>query len=122
LLKSLLALESGGPLKLYDLAMRRFDGGLFAAEGAASRYEVPGNKESGIVLQLRDVTLQHQEATELQLSAKVFEHSDEAIMITDTFDRILSVNAAFAAMTGWQVRRDHPFHLDLLGHHGTQGA
>ncbi|MBZ0071136.1 MAG: diguanylate cyclase [Gammaproteobacteria bacterium] len=103
LLENLLALEPGRPSKLYDLAMRRFDGALFVAEGAASRYEVPGGSETGIVMQLRDVTRQHQESAELQLSAKVFEHSGEAIMITDTLDRILSVNAAFTAMTGYDL-------------------
>lgn len=103
LLESLLALEPDRPLSLYDLAMRRFDGALFVAEGTASRYAEPDTMETGIVLQLRDVTRIHQEFAELQLSAKVFEHSGEAIMITDTLDRILSVNAAFTAMTGYEL-------------------
>lgn len=113
-LEKLVSLEPGRSSKLYDLPMRRMDGALFVAEGTASGYAVQKTAESGIVLQLRDVTLQHQEFADLQLSAKVFEHSGEAIMITDTLDRILAVNSAFSAMMGYEfdeVIGSHPYFL-----------
>ncbi|MBR9985054.1 MAG: diguanylate cyclase, partial [Desulfosarcina sp.] len=40
---------------------------------------------------------------ELRLSAKVFENSGEAIMITDREDRILKVNPAFTDATGYPM-------------------
>ncbi len=42
--------------------------------------------------------------SELLLSAKVFEYSGEAIMITDREDRILSVNNAFTNVTGYEAK------------------
>ena len=47
----------------------------------------------------------------LLLSAKVFEHSGEAIMITDAANRIVTVNAAFTRLTGYtldEVRGENP--------------
>ena len=45
----------------------------------------------------------------LQLAAKVFGQSNEAIMITDAENRILQVNAAFTRITGYQSE-------EVLGH------
>ena len=49
----------------------------------------------------RDSTLQRRAEEELRLAAKVFESSGEAIMITDAGGRIISVNQAFARVTGY---------------------
>ena len=57
-----------------------------------------------IVLLLRDITVQHAHNAQYRLSAKVFEHSGEAIMITDHQDCILKVNAGFTQLT------DYPEH------------
>jgi diguanylate cyclase (GGDEF)-like protein/PAS domain S-box-containing protein len=40
--------------------------------------------------------------SELQLTASVFNHSPQGIMITDAGHRIRKVNAAFSSITGWQ--------------------
>jgi len=55
------------------------------------------------LLSLHDVTAQKARETELNLSAKVFEFSGEAIMITDDHDQILSVNDAFTDVTGYRA-------------------
>ncbi len=54
-----------------------------------------------IVLLLRDITAQHENNAQYRLSAKVFEHSGEAIMITDHQECILKVNAGFTQLTDY---------------------
>ena len=51
----------------------------------------------GIVLEQRHINQQ------LQLSNKVFEHSSEGIMITDSHNAIVSVNQAFTRITGYKL-------------------
>ncbi|WFP51124.1 EAL domain-containing protein [Methylomonas sp. EFPC3] len=43
----------------------------------------------------------HADRVQLRLAAHVFEYSGEAIMITDRHNRIIDVNAAFSALTGY---------------------
>lgn len=54
-----------------------------------------------VVLTLNDLTQQRRAEEELRLAATVFDHSVEAIMITDAQRRILSVNRAFSSLTGF---------------------
>ncbi|MBS1209261.1 MAG: hypothetical protein H6R19_1659 [Proteobacteria bacterium] len=54
-----------------------------------------------VVLTLNDVTAQRRAEEELRLAATVFDHSVEAIMITDAQRHILSVNKAFTDLTGF---------------------
>lgn len=62
---------------------------------------ISASDSNEIVLLLRDTSAQHERYAEYLLSAKVFEHSGEAIMITDHEDRILKVNEGFAQLTGY---------------------
>lgn len=56
-------------------------------------------------LQLReDIARREQVEAALQLYANIFEHSGEAILITDSDNRIMEVNAAFTELTGYQLR------------------
>ena len=50
---------------------------------------------------MRDLSEQRRAERSLQLAARVFESSGEAIMITDQDNRILSVNRAFSKLTGY---------------------
>jgi diguanylate cyclase (GGDEF)-like protein/PAS domain S-box-containing protein len=54
-----------------------------------------------VVLTLNDVTAQRRAEEDLRLAATVFDHSVEAIMVTDAQRRILSVNKAFTNLTGF---------------------
>jgi len=56
-----------------------------------------------VVLTLNDLTAQRRAEEELRLAATVFDHSVEAILITDAQRRILSVNKAFCALTGFSA-------------------
>lgn len=59
---------------------------------------VPGG---GFVTIYTDITARQRTDKQLQLADKVFEHSPEAIVITDGELRILSVNPAHAAISGF---------------------
>ncbi|MDO9226146.1 MAG: EAL domain-containing protein [Pseudomonadota bacterium] len=48
-----------------------------------------------------DVTDTRAAEAELRLAARVFEHAGEAIMVTDADNRIVKVNPAFTAITGY---------------------
>ncbi|MBU1663818.1 MAG: PAS domain S-box protein, partial [Gammaproteobacteria bacterium] len=48
-----------------------------------------------------DVTEARAAEAELRLAARVFEHAGEAIMVTDADNRIVKVNPAFTAITGY---------------------
>lgn len=55
-----------------------------------------------------DITERHQLEVEKNLAARVFEASDEAIIITDEDNRILTINQAFTDITGFQ-------HSEVIG-------
>jgi diguanylate cyclase (GGDEF)-like protein/PAS domain S-box-containing protein len=57
----------------------------------------------GYTLLARDVSEHLRTEEQLRLSAKVFESSIEAILITDAHGRILSANKTFATLTGYGV-------------------
>lgn len=55
-----------------------------------------------------DITERHELEVEKNLAARVFEASDEAIIITDEDSRILTINRAFTDITGFQ-------HSEVIG-------
>ncbi len=57
-------------------------------------------RSSGTV---QDITARKQADTDLLLYASIFEHSGEAILISDSDNHILSVNPAFTRMTGYSL-------------------
>lgn len=50
---------------------------------------------------VRDISQRHHASRQQRLAAKVFESSNEAILITDADNRILTVNRAFSQITGF---------------------
>ena len=57
----------------------------------------------------RDISQRHHAARQQRLAARVFESSNEAILITSADNRILAVNHAFTQITGYSEQ-------DVLGH------
>ncbi len=53
----------------------------------------------------RDITLEHTAANKLRLSASVFTHAREGIMITDPLGVIIDVNQAFTEITGYSAKQ-----------------
>jgi diguanylate cyclase (GGDEF)-like protein/PAS domain S-box-containing protein len=73
---------------------------------------------SALMGTLQDVTEQHRAEEKLRLSARVFEHTGDGIVVADAACRIVAVNAAFERITGYQegeVLQQSPLmlHTDL---------
>lgn len=69
---------------------------------------LPGGE---ILSVFKDVTERHRAEEALQLYANIFEHSGEAIMVTDHANRIIEVNPAFTRQTGYaleEIRGKNP--------------
>ena len=64
---------------------------LFDADGAIS----------GICFQATDVTEKKHAESQLRLAARVFDRAAEGVMVTDAQHKILTVNDAFVAVTGY---------------------
>ncbi|MFI3118836.1 MAG: EAL domain-containing protein [Methylococcaceae bacterium] len=56
-----------------------------------------------LLVNIVDISARKQLEEELRLAAKVFENSDEGILITDHQSRIVKVNPAFTAVTGYEA-------------------
>lgn len=59
------------------------------------------NRVTGVVLTIEDITESYLAEQQIRLAAGVFEAANEAIVITDPKNRIISVNPAFSAITGY---------------------
>jgi diguanylate cyclase (GGDEF)-like protein/PAS domain S-box-containing protein len=79
-------------------------------ERCETHYDAQGKaiRSTGTV---QDITARKQAEEALRLYANVFEHSGEAIIITDRDNRILAVNPAFTRQTGYgidEIRGEDP--------------
>ena len=59
--------------------------------------------EGEILSVFKDITARRRAEESLQLYAKIFEHSGEAIMVTDHENRIVAVNPTFSRLTGYSL-------------------
>lgn len=53
-------------------------------------------------LLVEDITVSQSHLRELEISAQVFQHSGEPIMVTDRLDRIIRINPAFTQALGYE--------------------
>jgi diguanylate cyclase (GGDEF)-like protein/PAS domain S-box-containing protein len=58
-------------------------------------------RAAGIMCIIEDISRRIRDVAQLQLSGKIFEHTHEAIVVTDTLGFILAVNQAFVTITGY---------------------
>ncbi|MFI3157364.1 MAG: EAL domain-containing protein [Methylococcaceae bacterium] len=65
--------------------------------------KISTNDDAYLLINIVDISARKQLEEELQLAAKVFENSDEGILITDHQSRIVKVNPAFTAVTGYDA-------------------
>jgi len=91
-----------------ELWFQRLDGSHFWGRLAGRAFD-PGNVYAGSVWIIEDLTIEKAEHEELLLARKVFEVNSEAIMVSDANNRIVRVNAAFEAITGYRE-------AEVLGH------
>ncbi len=76
------------------------DGHILSIELAITK--VKTNDQFEFSAFIRDVTQRRREEEQLRLAAKVFENTNEAILITDASNNIVAVNDAFTNMTGYR--------------------
>ncbi len=69
---------------------------VFEARPLVSEGQIVGALET-----LQDVTDYREAGERLKLAAQVFDHTCEGIMVTDEANRIVSINKAFQALTGY---------------------
>ena len=92
-------LEEGG--RELEVRRRRKSGEVFWASLQLSLSRDETGEPVGLVGYLSDITARIEAEKTMRLQARIFEHSEESIMITDAERRILSVNPAFCQMTGY---------------------
>ncbi len=95
-------LTSGSPVVI--LSQHKIDKELLWFE----TYKAPvlvDDEKVGTVGLSRDITLEHTADNKLRLSASVFTHAREAIMITDPLGVIIDVNQAFTEITGYTAKQ-----------------
>jgi len=80
--------------------IRRRDGEVRIGQLSAERVEIGGRR--CLVIISRDVTQQKRLEDELRLAARVFESTDEGIVVTDPAERIIALNPAFEQMSGYR--------------------
>lgn len=92
---------SDGRGVIFEAVHRRKDGTTFSAETSLRAIDVDGNKfYQGII---RDVTERMRSEEAQKLAAQVFDACNEGIVITDANNDIVSVNRAYAEITGYQA-------------------
>ena len=63
----------------------------------------PAGHVTGVVTVIEDITARRTEETAMRLAAAVFEASPGGIMVSDTQQRVVSVNPAFTRITGYEA-------------------
>jgi PAS domain-containing protein len=96
-----------------ELRPRRRDGSTRVCLARGYPETGPNHEVTHLYGSLQDITEFKQAEEQLRLAASVFEHSFEAILITDAENRIIDTNPAFSAITGYEqasVRQEseHP--------------
>ncbi|MEO8300042.1 MAG: PAS domain-containing protein, partial [Burkholderiales bacterium] len=84
-----------------ELLNYRKDGSKFWNELSVTPVFDAGGRPTQFVGVMRDVTARRHADAELSLASKLFEQSSEGFMVTDADGRILKLNRAFTAITGY---------------------
>jgi diguanylate cyclase (GGDEF)-like protein/PAS domain S-box-containing protein len=94
-------LNSGG--REMEVRRRKKNGEVFWAHLQLSLLKDDKGQPNGLIGFLSDVTERRNADEQLRLHARIFEQSDEAILITDAQEKIVSVNPAFTRITGYSA-------------------
>ena len=95
-----ITLERGGPSVFEEFG--NVKGKMLFLEVHKAPFLDKNGSVIGTVGSARDITVRKREQDQLLLSASVFTHAREGIMITDAAGTIIEVNAAFTYITGYQ--------------------
>jgi len=86
-----------------EVRRRKKNGEVFWARLQLSVLRDDDGQPNGLIGFLSDVTERRDAAEQLRLHARIFEQSDEAILITDAQEKIVSVNPAFTRISGYSA-------------------
>lgn len=101
-----------------ECVLPRLDGTIFDAEVTMAPVAHRGEPAAEVVV--RDITERKMAERQYRLAAAVFDTTDEALIVTDSGNRIVAVNPAFERVTGYsaaEVRGRNP-HILSSGRHG----
>ena len=103
---ALLTLRTGNSVENVVMGICRPDGERrWISITSAPIHSDPGaGLPSEVVSTFHDITEWRQRDAELLISATAFEHSLQAMMVTDARQRILRINSAFTRLTGYSER------------------
>ncbi|MCI5141450.1 MAG: PAS domain S-box protein [Candidatus Electrothrix sp. ATG1] len=90
-----------------DKKFIRKDGSVFPGGHWLSPRRIGHGTCNGFVCIISDLTEQKKAEGELRLAHTVFETSSEGMLVTDAENRIIMVNPAFTAITGYQREQAH---------------
>jgi diguanylate cyclase (GGDEF)-like protein/PAS domain S-box-containing protein len=85
----------------YEVNYRRKDGQVFVGETLGTVIKGGNGTTLGFIGVIRDVRQRKKDESRLKLSASVFTHAQEGIVITDASSKIIDVNDAFIKITGY---------------------
>ena len=94
-------LDRGG--REMEVRRRKKNGEVFWASLQLSLLKDETGQPNGLIGFLSDITERRNSAEQLRLHARIFEQSEEAILITDAQERIIAVNPAFTRITGYSA-------------------
>ncbi len=94
-------LDRGG--NVLEVRRRRKNGEIFWASLYLSLLRDEDQNPTGLIAFLADITERRAAEESQRLHASIFERSEEAIMITDAHEKIVSVNKAFTLITGYEA-------------------
>jgi diguanylate cyclase (GGDEF)-like protein/PAS domain S-box-containing protein len=94
-------MDHGG--NVLEVQRRRKNGEVFWASVYLSMQRNERNEPVGLIAFLADITERREAEESRRLHASIFERSEEAIMITDADEKIISVNKAFSRITGYEA-------------------
>ena len=89
------------PALISTITRNAADGTVSGAAGFITDLRAPGDKPVGGEGTSRDIRASRHHQSQLQLAATVFSESRDAILITDARRRVISVNRAFTALSGY---------------------
>ncbi|MFY0676454.1 MAG: EAL domain-containing protein [Neptuniibacter sp.] len=95
------ALNADGPISNLEWVTFASDGKKVLLETTKKPLKTQDGEVIGVLGIGHDITTLHEAQQQLKLSASVFEHATEGIMITDATGVIIDVNQAFTKLTGY---------------------
>jgi len=94
-----LFLEQGSAL--LEVRRRKKSGEVFRAAMSLSVLQGDDGEVTGLAIQLAEIFDRLSDQDKMRLHARIIEDSDQGILITDSKERIVSINTAFTRITGY---------------------